>query len=40
VRQLLHKKIPQMYIHPQFVTDVMKPLKVEEIFDNEVWLCA
>jgi ATP-binding cassette subfamily E protein 1 len=36
VRQLLHKRIPQMYMYPQFVTDVMKPLKIEQIFDNEV----
>ena len=36
VRQLLHKRIPSMYMHPQFVTDVMKPLKIEAIFDNEV----
>ncbi len=26
-RQLLHEKIREAYIHPQFVTDVMKPLK-------------
>lgn len=36
VRQLLHKRIPSMYMHPQFVTDVMKPLKIDPIFDNEV----
>jgi len=36
VRQLLHDKIRDMYIHPQFVTDVMKPMKIEELFDQEV----
>merc|ERR1712179_241189 len=36
VRQLLHDKIRDAYIHPQFVTDVMKPMKVEELFDQEV----
>jgi len=32
VRQLLHKRIRDSYIHPQFVSDVMKPL----IIDNGV----
>lgn len=36
VRQLLHEKIRDAYIHPQFVTDVIKPLKIEELFDQEV----
>ena len=27
VRQLLHEKIKDAYIHPQFVGDVMRPLK-------------
>ncbi|CAM9207008.1 unnamed protein product [Chrysoparadoxa australica] len=36
VRQLLHKKIREMYIHPQFVTDVMRPLAIGDIMDNEV----
>eukprot|EP01006_Ploeotia_vitrea_P047479 TRINITY_DN67133_c3_g1_i1.p1 TRINITY_DN67133_c3_g1~~TRINITY_DN67133_c3_g1_i1.p1 ORF type:complete len:685 (+),score=390.68 TRINITY_DN67133_c3_g1_i1:68-2056(+) len=36
VRQLLHKKIRQSYVHPQFVTDVMKPLNIEELMDQEV----
>lgn len=36
VRQLLHEKIRDMYIHPQFMTDVMKPMKIEELFDQEV----
>jgi hypothetical protein len=36
VRQLLHEKIRDAYIHPQFVTDVVKPLQVEQLFDQEV----
>lgn len=36
VRQLLHKRIRDAYIHPQFVTDVMKPLSINDIIDNEV----
>ncbi|GLG98552.1 Probable multidrug resistance-associated protein lethal(2)03659 [Gryllus bimaculatus] len=36
VRQLLHEKIRDAYVHPQFVTDVMKPLKMDDIMDQEV----
>ncbi|KAK3099337.1 hypothetical protein FSP39_002829 [Pinctada imbricata] len=36
VRQLLHERIRDAYIHPQFVTDVMKPLDIENIIDQEV----
>lgn len=36
VRQLLHDKIRDAYVHPQFVTDVMKPLKMDDIMDQEV----
>ena len=36
VRQLLHSKIGQSYIHPQFVTDVMRPMNIEDIIDQEV----
>lgn len=36
VRTLLHEKIRDAYIHPQFVADVMKPLKIDEIIDQEV----
>ena len=36
VRQLLHEKIRDAYIHPQFITDVIKPLQIESIFDQEV----
>lgn len=36
VRQLLHKRIRDAYIHPQFISDVMKPLSIENIIDNGV----
>jgi len=36
VRQLLHKKIRDAYIHPQFSSDVMKPMVMETIMDNAV----
>lgn len=36
VRHLLHEKIRDAYVHPQFITDVMKPMKIEEIMDQEV----
>ncbi|XP_065884818.1 ATP-binding cassette sub-family E member 1-like [Dysidea avara] len=36
VRQLLHNKIRDAYIHPQFITDVMKPLMMDDIMDQEV----
>merc|ERR1711865_680584 len=36
VRQLLHAKITSMYMHPQFQTDVMKPMKMEALMDLEV----
>jgi len=36
VRQLLHKRIRESYIHPQFVSDVMKPLNMEALMDNGV----
>lgn len=36
VRQLLHEKIRDSYVHPQFVTDVLKPLQIENLFDQEV----
>ncbi|CAL8131273.1 unnamed protein product [Orchesella dallaii] len=36
VRQLLHEKIRDAYIHPQFITDVMKPMRIAEIIDHEV----
>jgi ATP-binding cassette subfamily E protein 1 len=36
VRQLLHAKIGGSYMHPQFVTDVMRPMNIEDIIDQEV----
>lgn len=36
VRQLLHEKIRDAYIHPQFVADCMKPLQIDNIIDQEV----
>lgn len=36
VRQLLHKRIRDAYVHPQFISDVMKPLVIENIIDNGV----
>lgn len=37
VRYMLHEKIPDMYQHPQFKTDVMNPLMIENLFDQEVY---
>ncbi len=31
VRQLLHSRIPDAYIHPQFVSDVMKPMLMDNV---------
>merc|ERR1712142_604997 len=36
VRMLLHTKIRDAYIHPQFISDVLKPLQIERLFDQEV----
>lgn len=36
VRQLFFKKIRAAFLHPQFQTDVVKPLKIEDIVDQEV----
>lgn len=36
VRLLLHDRIRDAYVHPQFVTDVMKPLMIEQLMDQEV----
>jgi len=36
VRFLLQKKIRDAYTHPQFMTDVTKPLSLEAIIDQEV----
>ncbi|BFG23951.1 hypothetical protein CerSpe_102250 [Prunus speciosa] len=36
VRDCLHTKIRDSSTHPQFVTDVMKPLQIEELKDREI----
>eukprot|EP00899_Mesostigma_viride_P010126 jgi/Mesvir1/19114/Mv12857-RA.1 len=36
VRQLLHKKIRDSYMHPQFMSDVMKPMQIDPLMDQEV----
>ncbi|KAK3156609.1 hypothetical protein QOZ80_2AG0109480 [Eleusine coracana subsp. coracana] len=36
VRELLHKKVPGSCSHAQFKSDVMKPLKIEELMDKQV----
>lgn len=36
VRELLHKKIRSAYVHPQFVSDVMKPMIISAIIDQGV----
>jgi ATP-binding cassette, sub-family E, member 1 len=35
-RELIHKRIREAYVHPQFQSDVMKPLNVEALYDNLV----
>lgn len=36
VSMLFHKKIRDAFIHPQFSTDVIKPLEVDRLLDQEV----
>eukprot|EP00041_Stephanoeca_diplocostata_P035549 m.1258484 g.1258484 ORF g.1258484 m.1258484 type:complete len:616 (+) comp24719_c0_seq5:41-1888(+) len=36
VRMLLHARIRESYIHPQFVADVMKPMMIDSIIDQAV----
>ena len=36
VRELLHKKIRDAYMHPQFVSDVMKPMNIDPLMDQQV----
>ncbi|KAK9163251.1 hypothetical protein Syun_004153 [Stephania yunnanensis] len=36
VRHLLHQKIRDSYMHPQFMSRVMKPLQIEQLMDQEV----
>ena len=36
VRSLLSSKIRDMFVHPQFQTDVTKPLQLDRLLDQEV----
>ncbi|CAH2351450.1 translation initiation factor Rli1p [[Candida] railenensis] len=36
VRQLFYKKIRASFLHPQFQSDVVKPLRIDDIIDQEV----
>lgn len=36
VHAMLHDKIRDAYVHPQFVADVMRPLKMDDLMDQEV----
>ncbi len=36
MRALLHGKIRDAIIHPQFAADVLKPMLMEEIMDQDV----
>ena len=36
MRMLLHDRIRDSYIHPQFIADVIKPLQIEPLYDQEV----
>jgi len=36
VRALFFAKIKEAYLHPQFISDVIKPLNIESIIDQEV----
>lgn len=36
VRQLFFKKIRAAFLHPQFQSDVVKPLKIDDVIDQEV----
>ena len=36
VQTLLHKRIRSQYMHPQFITDVIKPMRGQELYDKIV----
>lgn len=36
VRQLLYQKIKDTYLHPQFQSDVFKPMNIQQLLDQEV----
>ena len=37
VRDLLNSKIREAIFHPQFQTDVSRPLQIDNIIDQDVW---
>lgn len=39
VQNLLFEKIRDSFTHPQFATDVLKPLQIERIYDQQVSVC-
>ena len=36
VKELLQTRIKDAYLHPQFVSDVARPMKLDDIIDQEV----
>ena len=40
VRDLLNSKIRDSIFHPQFQTDVSRPLQIDNIIDQEVGACC
>lgn len=36
VRELLFTKVKQAWLQPNFISEVSKPLKLDEILDNQV----
>lgn len=40
VQDLIYTKIKDAYLHPQFQTDVFKPMKIDELMDQEVTLLS
>ncbi len=37
VRQLLHRHVRDASVDPAFLSDVMTPLKVQQLYDQQVW---
>jgi len=40
VRELFHKRIRDAYVHPQFISDVMRPLNIEDLIDHNVQILS
>lgn len=36
VRELLQMRLKELYTHPQFTSDVTRPMKLDDIIDNDV----